>query len=62
MLYKYLVVIISENAHLYKVVDGLQEGEVIVIQVHTETEEQASIASVHYLEVAKLKQTISYLV
>ena len=40
--------------YLYKVVDGLQVGQVIIIQVNTDTEEKACIPSVHYLEIPEL--------
>jgi hypothetical protein len=36
-------------------VNGLQVGEVVVIEVNTEAEEQTSIASVYNLEITKLK-------
>lgn len=36
--------------------NGLQIGQIVIIQVDTETEEQASIAPVHYLEITELKE------
>ena len=36
--------------------DGLEVGQVVVLQIHTNTEEQARISSVHYLEIPELKK------
>ena len=42
--------------NLYKVVDGLQIDEVIVADVHADTEVETRVPPVHDLEVTKLKQ------
>lgn len=40
--------------HFYEVVDGLEVGQIVVIDVHTDAEVEASIASVDDLEVPEL--------
>ena len=35
---------------------SLKVGEIVVIKVYTETEEEASIAPIHNLEVSKLRE------
>ena len=42
------------HVYLYKVVDSFEVGQVVVLQVHTDAEEEACIASIHNLEIAKL--------
>lgn len=42
------------HTHLHKVVDGLQIGQVVVIDIHADAEVQASIASVDDLKVPEL--------
>lgn len=40
--------------HLYEVVDGLEIGQIVVVDVHADAEVEASIASVDDLEVPEL--------
>lgn len=42
-------------AHLHKVVDGLQVGQVVVVDIHTDAEVEAGVASVNDLEVPELR-------
>ena len=42
-------------SHLHKVVYSLEVGQVVVLKVDADTEEQAGIAPVDYLEVAELE-------
>lgn len=43
------------DSHLHKVMYGFQVGEIVVLKVNTNNEEEASIAAVDYLEVAELR-------
>lgn len=47
--------------HLHEVVDGLQVGQVVVIDVHADAEVEASVASVNDLKVPELwgRETVS---
>lgn len=44
----------SPSAHLHEVVDGLQVGQVVVVDVHADAEVEAGVASVNDLEVPEL--------
>lgn len=47
--------------HLYEIVDGFEVGQIVVADVHADAEIQASIATIHYLEITELnKKTERY--
>lgn len=43
------------DTHLHEVVDGLQVGQVVVVDVHADAEVEAGVASVNDLEVPELR-------
>lgn len=43
------------GTHLHEVVDGLQVGQVVVVDVHADAEVEAGVASVNDLEVPELR-------
>lgn len=45
----------AARTHLHEVVDGLQVGQVVVIDVHTDAEVEARIAAVDDLKVPELR-------
>lgn len=48
------------GSHLHKIVNGLQVIQVVIMHIHTETEVQSSITTIHNLEIAKLKPENTY--
>ncbi len=48
------------SSHLHKIMNGLQVVQVVIMHIHTETEVQSSITSIHNLEIAKLMQKKTY--
>lgn len=45
----------APGTHLHEVVDGLQVGQVVVVDVHADAEVEAGVASVNDLEVPELR-------
>ena len=48
------------GSHLHKIMNGLQVIQVVIMHIHTKTEVQSSITTIHNLEIAKLKQEMTY--